>query len=323
MIILLLFRSSIAEISSFSGVNKPPTFATRHFTSPISYFITDSHFSSLLDSALRIASDPKTFSDLRYRKRLRIVRGDLIVCRSVFEKSRGQWKGGGALLENCGSIEFSDCFFQKNNATFGGAVYSVTTGRTTLTRMCFLKNKAEYMGGAYLDGTEENARQTIKLSDVNFTSQHATEWTGALRTDHGGGSVTSCAFCQNSARAAGAFFDFAWKPSKRFVSDVAFFNNSADIRAGAFCGFHVMHLSSFTNCFFGRNFCRTVAASIYIESVDSIVEVNGCAFEGDENTEIGIRFNGSVVVFQGRSAFRVEIEPDEVSVEPANFATPP
>jgi hypothetical protein len=113
-----------------------------------------------------------------------------------------------------------------------------------------------------------------------------------------GGSVTFCGFYGSSARSVGAFLDFAWKPSKRLLSMSNFFNNSADIRSGGFCAFHIMHLSSFINCSFAMNFCPVAAASIYVESTDSIVELIGCTFQKSRTQEIGIRFHGSEITVQ-------------------------
>jgi hypothetical protein len=203
--------------------------------------------------------------------------------------------GGCALADHCFLINITDSILRGNSAMFGGACHFAQTNYSNFERLCFLDNSAEYMGGMYLDGVWESRFPFTNLSDVNFSMCRAEEWTGALRIDHGGGYVTRCVFAADAAKSAGAFFDFAWQPSKRFISLTAFLNNSAHERAAAYCAFHLMHHSQFRKCVFAQNSCETAANAIYVESVDALIDVAECTFDKKEPLEIGIRFNGSFV----------------------------
>jgi hypothetical protein len=149
------------------------------------------------------------------------------------------------------------------------------------------------MGAVYMDGANESLEWSSEFVNVNFTNNHADEWTGALRVDHGAGPMSDCVFHNNTASVCAAFFDFAWKPSKRILSFVLFSHNSAQTRAGGFCAFHIMHLSRFESCIFVKNKCKVHANSIYIESSNAIVELKSCTFDGPRDKEIERRFGDS------------------------------
>jgi hypothetical protein len=251
-------------------------------------------FPSLLPGSIHLASDPKVFEGLSFTKRLRIISGHLQLIQCLFEKCQSR-VGACAFADHCFVVNMTDSLLRGNSATFGGACYFSQTNYSNFARVCFVNNSAEYMGAMYLDGVWESRSPFTNLSDANFSLCRADEWTGALRIDHGGGSVTSCVFAENAAHSAGAFFDFAWEPSRRFVALTAFLNNSAHERAAAYCAFHIMHRSQFTGCVFARNACETGANAIYVESVDALIDVVECKFDKKQPLEIGIRFSGSVV----------------------------
>jgi hypothetical protein len=90
------------------------------------------------------------------------------VTRSLFEKSRGPLKGGAFLEKNV--IQLIFLTVRTNSARFGGGIHATRINHMFLNRVCFLANSAEYMGGAYLDGVEENERPTQDLVNLNFDS---------------------------------------------------------------------------------------------------------------------------------------------------------
>jgi hypothetical protein len=92
-------------------------------------------------------------------------------------------------------------------------------------------------------------------------------------------------------------------------------NNTARRRAGAFCVFHRLHQSGFENYLFVRNWCETVANSIYVESVDSIASIAECAFSAQREDEIRIRFDGSVVNVR-ESRFEADEQPETALPSP-------
>jgi hypothetical protein len=276
-------------------------------------------FSSFLTGAVHLASDPKVFDHLLFTKRLRIISGHLHVIQCLFDQCQTR-VGGCAFVDHCFLISITDSVLRHSSATFGGACYFSQTNFSNFVRVSFLNNSAGYMGGMYLDGVWESRVPFTNLTDVNFSLCRADDWTGALRIDHGGGAVTNCVFAANAASTAGAFFDFAWNPSKRFLSLTAFLNNTARERAAAYCAFHIMHHSQFTKCVFVGNVCETVAHAIYVESVNTIVDVVECTFDKAESQEIGMRYNGSVVnvrnsrFAQKKVAFLVTVEAPKIAL---------
>lgn len=251
-------------------------------------------YTDFLKAPIHLSMQQKIFTDKLYSlKRLRIIQGELVVRRCIFQRCVNKKMGGAMKIDHCDLLEFSDCLFTSNVAEFGAAGYMTQIGKARMNRVTVVNNTAAFMAGFYLDGDLESNSPMSNLTDVNFTMNLATEWTGAIRTDHGGGFVHNCVFDSNAAKTCGAFFDFAWKPSKRILTNTAFINNTAEERAGAFCAFHIMHLSRFESCLFIKNYCQKVADSIYIESTNAIVEVACCKFDKAESVELQIRFSES------------------------------
>jgi hypothetical protein len=280
------------------------------------YQIRDCHFDHLLQSAITITSDSKTFAQKRYTKRFRILGGVLVVDRCTFVNCSGNTRGGGSLIQTCFSITFSDCIFRSNSAVFAGGLYVVKSNTSSFARISFVKCTAEYMGACYHDGVADVSEPTANFSDLNFTSNRADEWTGAFRVEHGSGFVNHCIFYQNEATTCGAVFDYSWKPAKRHLSSTAFVNNSSKFRGGAFCAFHIMHLSEFTLCHFRANFCETAASSIYVESANAILDVIGCSFDDPMDRALGMRFAGSEINVDESSVF------DSVTLVSVSVAKP-
>jgi hypothetical protein len=279
-------------------------------------------FVRLLKPSVVLESELKAFTSILYSgKRLRIIQGALKVSECLFEKCSSEM-GGAALVDHCLFVNISDCVVKRNRATFGGGMHLSCINYSFFTRLSFVDNRAEYIGGVYLDGVIESPSPFATITFVNFTNCRAVAWTGGLRLDHGGGPMRDCAYGHNAAGTCGALFDFAWKPSTRNLTHVLFVNNTAEARAGAYCAFHIIHQSQFTECVFVRNACTKVANSIYVESVDSVVRVAACLFSGSEADEIGIRFDGSVVVrvdckFEVSEALETAIDPPQLPARQA------
>lgn len=270
-------------------------------------FISNSKFFSFLNSPIIVHNDDnkklKTFEDLTYKnKRFKIKGGILTVFRCLFTKNQAK-KGGGLNAEHNLIVNLTDCIFSSNIATFGGGFYIEQADSASISRILVFNNSADYLGGIFLDGNLESATPFSYIDNLNATLNFAKEWTGGVRLDHGGGYFMNSVISSNSAKVCGGFFDQCWKPSKRFVQFTLFFNNSANERVGAFCAFHIMHQSRFENCNFIKNRCDSSSSSIFIESIDSIVEIINCFFDELFEKSLKMKFELSKFILDGNNTF--------------------
>jgi hypothetical protein len=246
----------------------------------------------LSEGSVKFVPKEKKFLNGTYRQRIRVKTG-LLYIRYCFFQGCNSSVGGAARSEHCNLTEITDTQFISNTATFAGAIYFTQANKHRFTRVLIHNNSALYMGAVYMDGVEESSEPSSFFTNVNFTFNHAAVWTGAVRVDHGAGPMKDSVFQGNRAKTCGAFFDFAWKPSQRVLSFVLFCESKSEMRAGAFCAFHLMHLSRFESCIFLKNKCDIHANSIYIESCNTVVELWNCTFDGVQDEEIEIRFKDS------------------------------
>ena len=254
--------------------------------------IYNSKFSYFINSPIIMHCKDKIYEDLKYNgKRFKIVGDNLIVKNSFFENNHA--KRGGGLDSEKATVNIKNSVFSSNSAIYGGGVYIMQSDKVNIENTIVYNNTADYIGGAFIDGNSENSNHFLTISELNITHNTANEWTGGIRFDHGGKTVKNSYFNFNKAKECGGMFDNSWKPSNNFFSFVLFSNNSAKSRSGAFCGFHIMHQSIFDYCIFVKNFCTTTSDSIYIESIDSKIEISNCIFEKKKEEEIGMRFEMS------------------------------
>lgn len=270
-------------------------------------FIHNSKFCHFLNSPINIQNDDNTkiklFEDLTYKnKRFKIKSGILTVVRCLFTKNQAK-KGGGLNSEHNLRVNLTDCTFSSNVATFGGGFYIEQVDEAYISRILLYNNSAEYLGGLFLDGNSESEKPFSYVDNLNATFNSAKEWTGGVRFDHGGGIFKNSVISCNSARVCGGFFDQCWKPSKRFVKFTLFFNNSAKERVGAFCAFHIMHQSRFENSNFIKNRCNSSSISIFIESIDSVIEIVDCFFDEALEKSLKMKFEFSKFVLSGNNTF--------------------
>ena len=112
-----------------------------------------------------------------------------------------------------------------------------------------------------------------------------------------------CVFEGNRAFASGAFFDFSYRTTLRTVEYNFYYNNSAQIRSGAFTCFHVMHNSSFSHSIFVLNHCDEQAHSISLESVEQRVTISNCYFDGPRDEQVSMRFGDSYLTIDSNNVF--------------------
>jgi hypothetical protein len=258
---------------------------------PRSFHLSLSHFDSFLSTAVVFsARGPK--EDINFTGKIteRTTRDwhNVTLFDCFFEKCKGD-KGGG-FFSSYSNVTIFDTIFQNNQARIGGGAHILNSDVIYVRRMIVNRNNAEYDGGFCADTEYEGNASDVNT--VNVTFNRAEKWTGGFRIDHAGGNLTFCYFEGNSAVVCGGFFDFAWGPSVREVSYCVFKNNSSVSRGGAYTAFHILHLSQFSEVVFVQNFCNLSADSISVESIEAVVDVKGCTFDGPEEKEVAMRFPG-------------------------------
>jgi hypothetical protein len=255
---------------------------------------SSSDFLALLSSRVRTASGQEfAFSFREFLKiHAQISQGRINVERCRFHVCSSDV--GGAIKSDCTEVKIRFATFEYNQARVGGATHHIRSRGLTYFGNTFLSNSADYDGAGAMD--TDIGFDSVDVAATNYTLNRARLWSGGLRIDSCGGTLTNCAFQSNSAKVNGAFFDFSWKPAHRMVSLCLFRNNSARARAGGVCAFHFQHSSKFEKAAFVENVCTEKPKSISIESVDSKIWLDDVYFDGKEEDELGMRFGESEFV---------------------------
>jgi hypothetical protein len=257
-------------------------------------------FHRFLDQRVQIHGDsggrPEMLLDSQYRTTWAAIKSvRLTVSSSLFADCRGQM--GGAIDGHRINTTIIGSVFLSNSAENGGAVRILLSDCIQLVRVLFLNNSAEYCGGFHGDGALHRNQSYVEL--VNSSCNSATKWIGAMRIDHLGGKMVDSCFAGNSAAVCGAFFEYVWRPATRLELHCVYRNNSAYSRGGAVTIFHIKHQSEFERCLFFQNRCDVSPHSISIESLDAVVRVGDCWFEGEQQDEVRLRFEQSALDVSG------------------------
>jgi hypothetical protein len=265
--------------------------------------ISSSLFEHFLQSAVLVSSEPPlAFFAREFNLGPVIVHSRLIIIEQcIFTHCTSDT--GGAIATDFSDVKVQRSNFRLNQARIGGAAYHKRSVAIVYVGNVFLSNLAEYDGAASLD-CEKN-QSTIDVQAANWTSNHARLWSGGLRIDALGGTLSNCVFESNSAAVTGGYFDFSWSPAQRNLTYCVFRNNSARERAGAFCAFHIQHRSKFDKVAFVGNRCEKLPNSISIESVDSMIWLEDVYFDGPQDKELGMRFGESDFFVSAVTKFEV------------------
>ena len=198
---------------------------------------------------------------------------------------------GGAVLTDSCSVRAIRSIFEANQARIGGACHHIRSFDIVSKLNCFVDNVADYNGAFAVSFAVD--KDVININTINLSQNKAKKWSGGMRIDNAGGTVSYSLFTSNSAGVCGAFFDFSWRPQRRNVTNAVFYNNSSMERGGAVCAFHILHESSYENVQFQGNRCKFGANSISIESINVRIYLANVSFDGSRDSELGMRFGGS------------------------------
>lgn len=152
---------------------------------------------------------------------------------------------GGAIFNDTVSYpQVTACIFERNSASFGGAMYTLTGGKASLTGCTFLRNETIPGRGGALYNSDRSA---ITALNCRFIGNAADSLGGAVY-DSGEPVYANCVFNGNVAERGGAIAGAGGEVS---VINSTFTANIASETGGAYDG--LISAAVFTNCILWDN----------------------------------------------------------------------
>ena len=174
------------------------------------------------------------------------------------------------LEQSTGNDSITNCTFQNNSASFGGAViFFKSQGYDIITYCTFQNNSATVGGGAVM-----------------------------LEQSTGNDSITNCTFQNNSASFGGAVYFFK-SQGYDIITNSTFQNNSATVGGGAVRLEQSTGNDSITNCTFQNN-SATFGGGVHSVESQGNVSITSCIFENNSATSGGgavMMYFGTIVAF--------------------------
>jgi len=185
--------------------------------------VLDSSFTSFDDGGMRVSGDDAVFT----------------VQRSLFQDNRAtgaQNDGAGIHASRAAHLIISDSSFIRNHASSGegGALFISVSAPATLSRVSFVNNSANTLGGAISADSGD-----IHVSGATFESNWAGTYGGAL---HVSGAETTTlhvehsSFARNSAATGGSALNFLSGSASSSIFNSTFRNHNSNVslvRAGS------------------------------------------------------------------------------------------
>ena len=186
--------------------------------------------------------------------------------------------GGGAVW--MGNDSFTGCEFQEN-ITFDCMWSNLSTGYVNITNCTFQNNNATDGGAVMLGRSQGN----VKITNCTFQNNSATNFGGAVRLDGLTGNaitITNCTFQNNTAFGCGAMQYYSIVNGG--ITNCIFLENSASYLGGyggAVCvsSYLLKGYVSITNCTFHKNIAAH-GGGISIVS-DSLIQIYNSTFSNN------------------------------------------
>jgi parallel beta helix pectate lyase-like protein len=201
--------------------------------------------------------------------------------------TNGRASNGGAIYNNTGILNFTNCTFVNNlafggNGDDGGAIFS-QNGTMILVNCMFSTNSAGNYGGA-IYGSGGN----VTLMNCTFSTNNAAAFGGAVCNFHGTFMVLNCTFTKNIAKQylGGAIANLSGIDT---LVNCVFSANTANTAAGAiYVGDTYQGTSgilNLTNCSFVGNFCTSggVGGALFLDS-GAVASLLNCTITGNSVT---------------------------------------
>ena len=259
-----------------------------------SFFQNSAKFKNLelkkfLDTAIYISADTD-YTNGYYSSRLKIENKEKIFIDTCsFTECSSLTKSGGALYVHKTNVTIIGSSFQYNKAKSSGAFELSDCRSINVTECLVKKSSATRIGGSFIDGHSDKDSSFVK--NCNFTHNYAEKWVGAIRVQHGFGSINSCIFHNNSADFSGSVFMFTEKPSFRSFSYDKFIGNKARDSSAAITCYLMCFYGDAEECVFKDN----VDGSIHFSSCSGTFDISNCVFSGPKEKEINVLFESSTV----------------------------
>jgi len=126
---------------------------------------------------------------------------DCMVC--YFQYNEAYW-GGGAIFSYRGTLMMDDAYFEENSAGVGGAILLDDGQSTGISYASFINNSATYNGGAML---ADQITTSVSIGGSSFLGNIAGTTGGAIYGQRGMINISDSAFRQNeAAQGGGALF---------------------------------------------------------------------------------------------------------------------
>ncbi len=223
--------------------------------------------------------------------------------------------GGGASNTWYSSPTFTNCAFNQNQASDGGAMYNSTDSKATLTNCTFTGNTATFSNGgaiynngssATLIGCTFTANSTsdrmgrggaiysdwwsnLTAKNCTFSSNQASKDGGAIYSDLSDLTLSNCTFTQNRISPADGPTAFAWggaicngSDSRPVLTDCIFVKNIAG-SGGGICNYPGANLT-LKGCSFLGNSANSGGALDISHCYAMLV---GCTFSGNLAAQSG------------------------------------
>ena len=268
------------------------TFSNIIFSNSNSKFsIYTSTFKQTLDSAIAVNGKKIKYVDETFNNNISFLATLLEIESCLFQACSAV--SGGAIKTNFSHIIILKTTFDQNTAENSGACSFLNSHQIEMKHIRFSYNAARYIGAAIANCfTDDKKMFTMR---TNFTKNSAEMWCGAFRGDTGTHVTCCCNFFNNSALVGAAYFDFSHKPSNGTHFYNVYQGNNCTARGVVTC-FHILQQIKFDSCFFVENTCRNKPNSIEIESINSVITLSECFFDGKREEEIGQKFKYSEFV---------------------------
>jgi len=215
------------------------------------------------------------------------VGGGVTAAFNYLTFTNGRASNGGAIYNNTGILNFTNCTFVNNlafggNGDDGGAIFS-QNGTMILVNCMFSTNSAGNYGGA-IYGSGGN----VTLMNCTFSTNNAAAFGGAVCNFHGTFMVLNCTFTKNIAKQylGGAIANLSGIDT---LVNCVFSANTANTAAGAiYVGDTYQGTSgilNLTNCSFVGNFCTSggVGGALFLDS-GAVASLLNCTITGNSVT---------------------------------------
>lgn len=225
------------------------------------------------------ASASGTILDGGGSRRIFLINSSVTLTLQNLTLQNGDYRFGGAIYNDSGTLHISDCVFSGNSSINGGNAIQSVNGTVNIARCTFINNVAtgSSTGTIHSDGT-------LNITDCIFTDNHATSG-AAICVGTGTANIEGSTFTGNRAADGGAIM----KDSQGGVANITnciFTSNTADAFGGAIANFSVTNI---VDCIFTNNSTESYGDGSAISNIFStaLLNIAGSTISGNSGGRTG------------------------------------